>query len=49
MGAVEIAVIIAVGAAFLGVTVAFIYRKIKHRGGCCSCPDCNCQHCKNRK
>ncbi len=53
MGPFDIAVIVLVCAAFAGVCGWLIYRKVKHKGGCCGC-DCgcgsfcgeSCPHCK---
>lgn len=50
MGPVDIAVIVIVGVAVLGVVAHLIYRKVKGKGGCCDCSDCSscggfCPHC----
>jgi len=53
MSALDIAVIVIVCVAFVGVAGWLIYRKVKHKGGCIGC-DCgggcggNCPHCKSR-
>ena len=44
MGAVEIAIIVAVGVAFLAAVGSIIYKKVKRKGGCCGC-DCGCTSC----
>lgn len=54
MNPVDIAVIVIVCAAVLGVVGYLIYRKIKHKGGCCDCSDCascggSCPHCKPKQ
>ncbi|MDE6585095.1 MAG: FeoB-associated Cys-rich membrane protein [Clostridia bacterium] len=48
MGPVDIAVIVVVGIAVIGIAVYLIYRKVKHKGGCCDCSFCggNCSCCK---
>lgn len=47
MGPVDIAVIVIVGVAVLGVAAYLIYRKVKGKGGCCDCSSCggSCPHC----
>ncbi len=49
----DIAIIVIVCVAFACVCGWLIYRKVKHKGGCCGC-DCgncgggaSCPHCKN--
>ena len=52
MNAIDIAVIVVVGIAVLGVAGWFIYRKIKHKNiGCdCGCGGCNgCTACNHDK
>lgn len=51
MGAVDIAVIVIVSVAVVGVAAYLIYRKIKHKSGCCDCSSCNggCDCCKKQK
>ena len=51
MGPVDIAVIVVVGLAVIGVAAYLIYRKVKHKGGCCDCSSCggNCQCCKSKE
>lgn len=50
MGVVDIVVICAVGAALAGAIAYLIYRKVKHKGGCCDCQSCSgCTHCKTNK
>lgn len=52
MGAVDIAVIIIVSVAVVAVAGWLIYRKVKHKGGCCDCGcgcGANCEHCKDKK
>lgn len=50
MGVFDIAVIVAVCVAFAGVCGLLIYRKVKHKGGCCGC-DCGgaCSNCKKNE
>lgn len=50
MNGVDIAVIVIVGLAVIGVAAYLIYRKVKHKGGCSDCSSCNenCGYCKNR-
>lgn len=50
MGPVDIAVIVIVCVAVVAVAGYLIYRKVKHKGGCCDCSDCSscggaCPHC----
>ncbi len=51
MSPLDIAVIVIVCVAFVGVAGWLIYRKVKHKGGCTGC-DCgcaaNCPHCKEK-
>lgn len=53
MGPVDIAVIVIVGVAVIGVTAYLIYRKVKHKGGCdcvCGCEGCTmCDKSKKSK
>lgn len=42
MNGVDIAIIVVVCAAFAAAVGFLIYRKVKHKGGCC---DCGCEHC----
>lgn len=41
----DIAIIVIVCVAFAGVCGWLIYRKVKHKGGCCGC-ECGA-HCQN--
>ena len=45
MGTVEIIIVVAVGVAFLVALGVIIYKKVKHKGGCCGCDcgSCNCR------
>ena len=45
MGVCDIIVLILISAAVAGVTGYMIYRKIKHRGGCCNCGCDGCTAC----
>lgn len=45
MNGVDIAVIVIVGIAVLGVVGWLIYRKIKHKGGGCDCGCGSCNGC----
>ncbi|MDE7083246.1 MAG: hypothetical protein K2O89_06075 [Clostridia bacterium] len=49
MNGVDIAVIVIVCVAVVAVAGYLIYRKVKHKGGCCDCSSgsCNgsCPHC----
>lgn len=50
MGPVDIAVIVIVSVAVAAALGYIIYRKVKHKGGCCDCSDCSscggtCPHC----
>ena len=47
MGTVEIIIVVAVGVAFLSALGVIIYKKVKHKGGCCGC-DCGCGSCNCR-
>ena len=47
MGTVEIIIVVAVGVAFLVALGVIIYKKVKHKGGCCGC-DCGCGSCNCR-
>ncbi len=50
MGVADIIVIAVVGVAFLAAVGAIIYRKIKHKGGCCDCGNCSaCDKCRDKK
>ena len=42
MTPIDIAVIVIVGVAVIGVAAYLIYRKVKGKGGCC---DCGCDGC----
>lgn len=44
MSPVEIVIVVVVGVAFLAAVGGIIYRKVKHKGGCCGC-DCGCSDC----
>ena len=57
MGAWDIAITVIVCAAFAAVCGWLIYRKVKHKGGCCGCDfegcgvhcqsgGASCPHCK---
>ena len=50
MGALEIAIIVVVCAAFAAAVGTIIYKKVTHKGGCCGC-DCGrgCAFCAQRK
>ena len=45
MSGVDIAVIVIVSVAVLGVAAYLIYRKVRHKGGCCDCGSKTCPHC----
>ena len=49
MGALEIAIIVIVSAAFAAAMGYIIYRKVTHKGGCdCGCGGCpHACHCKD--
>ncbi len=48
MNGVDIAVIVIVCVAFAAAVGRLIYRKVKHKGGCCDCGSCNgCTACKS--
>lgn len=51
MNGVDIAVIVVVSVAVLAAVGYLIYRKVKHKGGCCDCSSCggNCNCCKQKK
>lgn len=50
MGTVDIIVLCIVGAAAVGIAAYLIYRKVKHKGGCCDCGSCSsCPHCDKNK
>lgn len=52
MNPVDIAVIVIVCVAVVGVVSYLIYRKIKHKGGCCDCgSSCNgnCSCCNKKQ
>ena len=51
MNAIDIAVIVIVCVAVVGVAGYLIYRKLKHKGGCCDCSSCNgaCNCCSAHK
>ena len=42
MGACDIIVLVVISVSIVGVFGWLIYRKIKHKGGCC---DCGCDGC----
>lgn len=44
MNGVDIAVIVIVSVAVIGIAAWLIYRKVKHKGGCCDC-GCGCNGC----
>ncbi|MDE6441786.1 MAG: FeoB-associated Cys-rich membrane protein [Clostridia bacterium] len=44
MSGVDIAVIVIVSVAVLAVVGWLVYRKVKHKGGCCDC-GCGCNGC----
>lgn len=50
MNPFDIVVIVVISVAVLAVAGILIYRKVRHKGGCCGC-DCgsgaNCPHCKH--
>ncbi len=48
MGPFDIVVVVVISVAVIGVIAGIIYRKVKHKGGCCGCDcgTCNgCSHC----
>ena len=48
MSGVDIAVTVVVCAAALAALGFILYRKLRHKGGCCDCGDCcGCSHCKD--
>ena len=51
MSPLDIAIIVIVSVAVVGVIFWLVYRKIKHKGGCCDCSSCNgsCPCCDNKK
>ncbi len=49
MSGVDIAIVVVVCVAVVAAAGVILYRKLKHKGGCCDCgSDCggNCAHCK---
>ena len=45
MGALDIVLLILLGAAVCGVVARAIWRKVRHKGGCCDCSGCkDCPH-----
>ena len=51
MNAVDIAVIVAVVVAAAVAVGYLVYKRIKHKGGCCDCSSCGhkCSRCKTQK
>ena len=49
MGAFDIAVIVIISVAVVGVFGWLIYRKVKGRGGCCDCGCSGCTACDKCK
>lgn len=51
MNPVDIAVVVIIGVVVIAVAGRLIYRKVKHKGGCCDC-GCNgctmCDKCKHK-
>lgn len=45
----DIAIIVLVCVAFAGVCGWLIYRKVKHKGGCCGCECASCGACGTHK
>lgn len=49
MNPVDIAVVVIVSIAVVAVAGLLIYRKVKHKGGCCGCNGCiMCDKCKHK-
>ena len=54
MSGADIAVIVVVSVAFAAAVGIMIWRKLKHKGGCCDCDCCHscsqtCDKCKKDK
>ena len=49
MGACDIIVLVVISAAVVGVLGYLIYRKVKHKGGCCDCGCSGCTACDKGK
>ena len=52
MNGVDIAIVVAVAVAVVSVIGWLVYRKVKHKGGCCDCGCSGCTACdkyKNQK
>lgn len=50
MSVTDIVVVVLVCVAVLAAVGVIIYRKVKHKGGCCDCCDCcGCTQCKGKK
>ena len=49
MNAVDIAVVVTVGLAVVGVIVYLSYKKVTSKGGCCDCSECGCTDCGKHK
>lgn len=49
MNGVDIAVIVIVSVAVVAVVGWLIYRKVKHKGGCCDCGCNGCDMCEKGK
>lgn len=45
----DIAIIALVCVAFAGVCGGLVYRKVKHKGGCCGCECASCGACDAHK
>lgn len=50
MNVTDIVAIVVVSVAVLAALGVILYRKLKHKGGCCDCGNCSacggCSHCK---
>ena len=49
MGAFDIAIIVVISLAVVGVIGWLIYRKVKGKGGCCDCGCSGCTACDRGK
>lgn len=49
MGPFDIAIVVIISVAVVGVIGWLIYRKVKHKGGCCDCGCSGCTACDKCK
>lgn len=50
MNGVDIAIIVVVCVSFVAAAGYLVYRKVKHKGGCCGCGCGHCSgNCKGKK